>query len=456
MLFNTLEFFVFFVLVAPATWALRRVPVRNALLLAASYVFYGAWDVRFLTLIVGSTLVDYFAALTIERHRGTTRARLAVTVSVATNLGLLGVFKYYDFFLGSLAPLGIRGPFLEIAVPVGISFYTFQTMSYSIDVYRGRLPPTRSLLDFALYVAFFPQLVAGPIERATHLLPQITSLRRFDPRALESGLRLVLWGLIQKCVVADNLAVHVVDPIFDPAADVGGWVIAVGVYAFAFQILGDFAGYSNIAIGCARILGFDLRKNFDGPYLATDPSDFWRRWHISLSTWLRDYLYIELGGNRTGHTARNLMLTMLLGGLWHGASWKFVLWGAFHGVLLALFRVEAFAHAWAKISRELRVALFFQLTCMGWLIFRANDLGDLVHKIERFTSDFFVTYDPQLLYLRWTLVCVAPLLVVAIARRIAKGRDLPAPVRGAAYALGLYLFLTLGEFGSREFIYFQF
>ncbi len=454
MLFNTLEFFVFFCLVAPCALALaRHVVARNVVLLVASYVFYGAWDVRFLGLIVLSTVVDYAAARIIERHRGTALAKRALIVSVTTNLGLLGVFKYFDFFVTSL---GAHAPWIDVAVPVGISFYTFQTMSYSIDVYRGRIEATKDPLTFALYVAFFPQLVAGPIERASHLLPQLSSPRRIELAQIESGLRLVLWGLVQKCVVADNLGRYVVDPIFDPTSDAGGWILVVGVYAFAFQIFGDFAGYSNIAIGCARILGFDLRKNFDSPYLAVDPSDFWRRWHISLSTWLRDYLYIELGGNRTGHTARNLALTMLLGGLWHGASWKFVLWGAYHGLLLALFRIDVVARAWGAMSRGLRVALFFQLTCFGWLIFRAQDIGDLLHKIERFTTDFFVTYDPHLFYPRWTLVYTAPLLIAALWKRARDGRPLTPGARGIVYAVGLYLFLTFGEFGSREFIYFQF
>ena len=345
MVFDSVSFLFFLPLAVVAHW-LTRGHLRAALMLLASYVFYGSWDWRFLSLIVVSTLVDFVAAIRIEQARESGKAtKPFVLASLVTNLGILGVFKYTGFFVQSLADLlGALGvdadlPTLNIVLPVGISFYTFQTLAYTIDVYRGKLAAERRLLYFALFVAWFPQLVAGPIERASRLLPQLSAKRRFDAQLFSDGLLLILWGLFKKMVVADNAAL-IVNSGFDFAA--GGPLTAAEAYlataAFALQIYGDFSGYSDMARGTSKLFGVELLINFWHPYLATGPSDFWRRWHISLSQWLRDYLYIPLGGSRTGGVSRNLMLTMLLGGLWHGAAWNFVLWGAYHGTLLVAER----------------------------------------------------------------------------------------------------------------------
>jgi len=391
MLFNSYLFWTFFAVVL----ALYRVlPHRgqNVLLLIASYTFYGAWDWRFLTLIWISTLVDFFVARRLSTASDTHRRRALLWVSVVTNLGLLGIFKYYNFFaesfvaLGDMAGLSLAAPTWHVILPVGISFYTFQTMSYTIDVYRGECPATKSLLDFALYVCFFPQLVAGPIERSWHLMPQIAGPRQCRAADAREGLYHVLIGLFKKIVVADNLAVYV-DAVFaTEARELRGAECLVALYAFAFQIYCDFSGYSSIAQGLAKWMGIDLMFNFRMPYFAASPSDFWRRWHISLSTWLRDYLYVPLGGNRGSaiRTYRNLLLTMVLGGLWHGAGWTFAAWGLFHGLLLCAYRPFArnpiegesgIPRARRRPMATMLAALvMFHWVCIGWLLFRAASI----------------------------------------------------------------------------------
>ena len=344
MVFNSLHFVWFFV---AFYGAYRVLPHRaqNWLLLIASYYFYAAWDWRFLGLLVASTLVDFTCARLLSRA-STPRARRALLiVSLGFNLTLLGFFKYFNFFADSLhnlfAVLGWQVDVftLRVLLPVGISFYTFVTMSYVIDVYRREIPATRDLLDFAVFVAFFPHLVAGPILRASTLLSQIDSPRRITREQLRDGAWLIAWGYFQKVFVADNLA-GLANAAFDPAVPHTGVNVLLGVYAFAFQIYGDFAGYSNIARGTSKLMGIELIENFRFPYLVRTPQAFWRNWHISLSTWLRDYLYIPLGGSRGSEwqTRRNLFLTMVLGGLWHGAAWTFVVWGIYHGVLLIAYR----------------------------------------------------------------------------------------------------------------------
>ena len=393
-----------------------RLPHRwqNRMLLVASYVFYGWWDWRFLGLILFSSLVDYACGLWMA-ERGEARAsrrRWAVTLSVVTNLGLLAAFKYFGFFVASARallgsfPLPLGLDTLDIILPVGISFYTFQSMSYTIDVYRGDTTPTRKLDDFLLYVSFFPQLVAGPIERSRHLLPQIQSPRLVDGDTIARGAQLALVGFFKKMVVADNLAPYV-ESVFraTSTADMtpDGFSVVLATWAFAIQIYGDFSGYTDIARGSARMLGFDLGPNFRAPYLATNPSDFWQRWHISLSSWLRDYLYIPLGGNRGGRfkTYRNLTLTMLLGGLWHGAAWNFVVWGAFHGVLLVVFHQLVSRREMRKVTARrrtelvfwLKAAAFFQLTCVGWLLFRVDDLS----QAATFATVVFTSFAPAVI-----------------------------------------------------------
>jgi alginate O-acetyltransferase complex protein AlgI len=398
LIFTTPEFVLFFLLFFGVYGALGG-RGRKWTLLLGSYAFYGSWDARFLLLILGSTALDFYLG---RRLHAATEPRLRkrlLAASLTGNLGALAFFKYWDFFATSAADglqrvgLEVSAPVLDIILPVGISFYTFQTLSYTIDIYRRQLEPTERLLDFALYVAFFPQLVAGPIERARHLLPQIVELGTRARRADLSGLALIALGAFKKVVIADNLAPLVEATYADPSLTHGP-ALWLGTYAFAVQIYCDFSGYSDIAIGLGRLLGLDIMTNFRSPYAAAGPSELWRRWHISLSTWLRDYLYIPLGGNRGGewHLRRNLLITMLLGGLWHGASWNFVLWGAYHGALLVLFRpswlrslgARLHANRWARWpATVVRRLVFFHLVCLGWALFRAESLADCAVLMER-------------------------------------------------------------------------
>ncbi len=470
MLFNSWVFLAFFAVVL-ALYALmqRRVAWQNAMLLVASYVFYGWWDWRFLGLVLLSTVVDYVAALRIQAAPTAALRRRWLTLSMVSNLGVLAGFKYFGFFLDSLRELlmalGIEAalPTLSIVLPVGISFYTFQTMSYTIDVYRRELPACTSFRDFALYVTFFPQLVAGPIERSVHLLPQMQKPRKLTAEGVEAGLFLCLWGLFKKVVVADNAAA-IADPIFsDPSAHSGD-ALLLGALAFTAQIYGDFSGYSDMARGLAKILGFELMINFKLPYFAVSPSDFWRRWHVSLSSWLRDYLYIPLGGNRGGSwaTQRNLMLTMTLGGLWHGAAWNFVIWGVYHGLLLILYRGLGSLPGprlparrwWADL---VRVSTMFPLTVIGWIIFRVDSVAGL----RAFASGAWVSNEVDH-ELAWaTLAAIwLPVLLMQLAQL---ARDdllvpmrLPAVLRGILYGLLIAACVALGTGESKEFIYFQF
>ncbi|HMP74751.1 MAG TPA: MBOAT family protein [Kiritimatiellia bacterium] len=469
MIFNSIDFVLFLLVVFPLYLALPR-RGQNAMLLVASYFFYGYWDWRFLFLLAFSTVVDYAVALGMERARSPRARTWLVGTSMVVNLGLLGFFKYFNFFIGSaeemLAAMGlpVERLYLQIVLPVGISFYTFQTMSYTLDVYRRQMAARRDFLDFALFVSFFPQLVAGPIERAAHLLPQMERPRRVTWAGLQEGAWLFTWGLFKKAVIADNLAM-LVDRVFAPGADLNVFSVLLGLYAFAFQIYGDFSGYSDMARGLCRAMGFDLMVNFNNPYFALNPSDFWRRWHISLSSWLRDYLYIPLGGNRLGprRTYVNLLLTMLLGGLWHGAAWTFVLWGAFHGALLIGHRLLGGGDARvpaALPSRLLRRIVMFHLICVSWLFFRARSMeqiGEMLCGLARWPS----APAPELAngFVFLLLLC-APLWVVQVVQE--RSGDLLAPIRWSFVprttlylVIGLAL-LALGHTGGQAFIYFQF
>jgi D-alanyl-lipoteichoic acid acyltransferase DltB (MBOAT superfamily) len=341
MLFNSIAYLVFLPVVFILFWSLRKyLKAQNVLLLIASYVFYAWWDYRFLGLIIASTLVDYGIGLTLAKTEKISQRKLLLSLSLVFNLGLLCVFKYYNFFIESFVDASHTIGFsanissLNIILPVGISFYTFQTLSYTIDVYRKQMQPTQSLVKFATYVAFFPQLVAGPIERAKHLLPQFSILKVFQGQQAISGINLILWGLFKKIVIADNCATYV-NTIFSNYENLNTLTLGLGAIYFAFQIYGDFSGYTDIAIGSARLLGFDLKRNFNYPYFSRDIAEFWRRWHISLSTWFRDYLYIPLGGSRVskGLQLRNVMIVFLVSGFWHGANWTFLMWGFIHALL---------------------------------------------------------------------------------------------------------------------------
>ena len=471
MLFPTIQFALFFVVVLTANWLL--LPHRRRwqwFMLGASYFFYGAWDWRFVFLIVASTLINQMAAGAIARSGDDERRRrLAVGAAVVANLGILGWFKYYGFFVASLLNLfGSMGielpvPLLEVTLPVGISFFTFQALSYVIDIYR-RKQEQAPLLDFAVYLAFFPQLVAGPIVRSSEFLPQMHSPK--DPRRVDASraFGLIAGGLFKKVVVANTLAGAIVDPVFASPGQFSALEVLMAVYGYAVQIYADFSGYTDIAIGVALLMGFRFPDNFNSPYTALSIQDFWRRWHMTLSRWLRDYLYIPLGGNRGGRAAtyRNLMITMILGGLWHGAAWTFVLWGTFHGAVLAWerWRAESLGERTLVDSparRAGRRLITFHLVCLGWVLFRADSMSRVGELLGRLTD-----WGPA--------PAVTPVVVALIAGGIGvqfvpgdlRGRLLAAFSRlrpiAATAALGVFLLILdgLGPEGVAPFIYFQF
>lgn len=478
MLFNSFAFAIFFPIVFLLYWVL---PFRaqNIMLLIASYVFYGYWDWRFLSLIAISTIVDYIAGIQIDKlharldEKSVWRKKIWLTTSICTNLGILGFFKYYNFFADSfvdvLATVGIGADplYLNIILPVGISFYTFQTMSYTMDIYRGEMQPTRRFFDFALYVAFFPQLVAGPIERAKALLPRIIRKRSFNKAQFYEGLHLILLGLFKKVFVADNLAPYI-DRVFR-AADPTGFEILVGGWGFAIQVYCDFSGYSDIARGCAKCLGIELMVNFNHPYFAGNPVERWQRWHISLSSWLRDYLYIPLGGSRRGTIAtyRNLALTMVLGGLWHGAAWNFVLWGAWEGLMLVVHRLtKPFldAHAYLRkgfppiVSRFVRMFIMFQLVTVGLIIFRTHSIPHMWHLWGNvFTMKGAVEAALLLPLAKYALpLTIYEILQYAVSRDKWDGiARVSVWIRTAVYAVFVYLIAFHGA-AAQSFIYFQF
>jgi D-alanyl-lipoteichoic acid acyltransferase DltB (MBOAT superfamily) len=472
MVFNSLHF-VWFFLVVYLVYRLLPHRWQNRLLLVSSYYFYAAWDWRFLFLLIGSTLVDYTCARALERTASPARRRALLIASIAFNLTLLGFFKYFNFFAENLhtvlGALGWNIDFvtLRVLLPIGISFYTFVTMSYVIDVYRREVVPVRSLVDFAVFVAYFPHLVAGPILRATSLLPQIQAPRRITAEQLRDGAWLIAWGYLQKVFVADNLA-GLANAVFEQNAHPSGINVLLGVYAFAFQIYGDFAGYSNIARGTSKLMGIELVENFRFPYLVRTPQQFWRHWHITLSSWLRDYLYIPLGGSRgtEWQTRRNLLITMLLGGLWHGAAWTFVLWGAYQGILLIAYRaadrvssLRTLLTASHPLAAAVSWVVMFHLTCYGWLIFRARSLGQIGEMTRALSSNFAAqSIDTNMLAL--LLVYVSPLLLVHAYEAYADDTlvvpRLPVPIRYSIYAATFYLTMLFGNFGGAEFIYFQF
>ncbi len=471
MLFNSLEFVAFFFFVY-GFYLLLRHRAQNVLLLIASYVFYGWWDWRFLSLIFISTVVDYLVGISLQRSEDPARRRHLLILSLVVNLGLLGTFKYFDFFsqslVDALATFGVHPDrrFLNIVLPVGISFYTFQSMSYTIDVYRREMAPTRDFLNFALFVGFFPQLVAGPIERARHLLPQVERPRTIDREMIREGTWLILFGYFKKVVLADNMAVFT-RSVFEEPEQATSVMILAGIYAFAWQIYGDFSGYSDIARGLARLMGFDIMRNFRMPYFATGPRDFWRRWHISLSTWLRDYLYIPMGGNRGSRrqTYRNLMWTMLLGGLWHGAAWHFVVWGGFHGAVLGLGRALEGRGRWVRTAtarwqtpwKLVSMGLFFHVVCFGWLLFAVQDLGDVPLLLRGLFAPFEMNAETAIASI---LLFAGPVLLIDYLQE-RSGDMLVIPnwpwiPRLFVYGTLFAFILLAGAPRGQEFIYFQF
>lgn len=478
MIFNSLDFAIFLPVVFLLYWFVfnKKLRTQNILIVASSYVFYGWWDWRFLFLIFFSTLVDYLVGISLEREGSLRKRKGLLWISILVNLGFLGFFKYYNFFLDnfiasfSFFGMAIQANTLNIILPVGISFYTFQTLSYSIDVYRRKLPASKDFVSFAAFVSFFPQLVAGPIERATHLLPQFLRKRSFNYRLAVDGMRQILWGLFKKIVIADNCALYA-NEIFNNSAEYNGSTLVFGALFFAFQIYGDFSGYSDIAIGTSLLFGFDLKRNFAFPYFSRDIAEFWRRWHISLSTWFRDYLYIPLGGSKGSrlNQIRNVFIIFIVSGFWHGANWTFIVWGALNALyfLPLLLRQKNRIHV-GEISngrivpsfRELRGILFtFILTLIAWIFFRADNLNHaLTYLSEMFSKSLFSP--PQLLPKQLLILIVVFMGIEWVGRTGEYALSnfetrIPRVFRHVFYYLILVsLFLFAGK--PQEFIYFQF
>lgn len=411
MLFNSVEFLFFLPLVFILYWFVfnKNLKHQNLLILVSSYVFYGWWDYRFLFLILLSTVVDYVIGIKISRQKVDAKRKYLLWCSMFFNLTVLGFFKYYNFFISSWIDLfGSMGYeiqsvwTLNIVLPVGISFYTFQTMSYTIDVYRKQLKPTTDFISFASFVSFFPQLVAGPIERATSLVPQILNKREFNYEKAVQGVRLVVWGMFKKIVIADSLS-PIVDQIFSSYTDYSGISLWLGAIFFSFQIYCDFSGYSDIAIGTSKLFGFELMTNFKFPYFSRNIGEFWRRWHISLSTWFRDYLYIPLGGSKHGKlkSIRNIFIIFLVSGLWHGANWTFIAWGLFHGILFLpsfvsstnrkyKYRVLAENRLYPSFLEITQMLFTFVLVTIGWVFFRSETIVDSFQFINRMFTNFML------------------------------------------------------------------
>jgi len=477
MLFNTIQFALFFVIVCLLYLALPH-KWQNRMLLVASCIFYGIWDWRFLLLLFTSISTDYVCSLKIQETEDERIKKRYLLVSIVINLSILGFFKYCNFFLDNLqillnhSGIMVHDHFLKIVLPIGISFYTLKTMTYTLDVYRNEMKPTRSFGDYALYVAFFPQLIAGPIARAKDLLPQILAPRKFSLNRFYEGCYLIFWGVFQKIFIADNLA-RIVTPFFNSQPPYNGANVLLVLYAFAFQIYCDFAGYSNIAIGLGKCMGFETMANFNLPYFSTNPAEFWRKWHISLSTWLRDYLYTPIVVSKrywgSWGIAFALMVTFLVCGLWHGAAWTFVIWGAYHGMILIIYTwIQPLLR---KIPRPkdvlldnlwflVKILFFFHIICLGLLIFRAQSMTQAVSMIQSLVFDLkFNKAEASniglgIISFVWILIMVQ-LLQFKTKDSMAVLKLHPV-VRAIFYCVCLFLLLVYGATEGNEFIYFQF
>jgi D-alanyl-lipoteichoic acid acyltransferase DltB (MBOAT superfamily) len=487
MLFNSLDFAIFLPIVFLLYWFVfqKHLRAQNALIAIASYMFYAWWDWRFLSLILFSTVVDYTVGLYLQKTDHKQRRRVLLWISIIINLGFLGFFKYFNFFIdnfvGAFSFLGYQIPStsLNIILPVGISFYTFQTLSYTIDVYRKKLEPTKDFIAFTAFVSFFPQLVAGPIERATNLLPQFYTKRKFDYNEAVLGMRQILWGLFKKVVIADNCA-ELANEIFNNSEVYGGTSLILGALMFTFQIYGDFSGYSDIAIGTARLFGFKLMKNFAFPYFSRDIAEFWRRWHISLSTWFRDYLYIPLGGSRGGTImkVRNTFVIFVVSGFWHGANWTFIVWGALNAIyfLPLLLRDKNRVHTGDIAAnrllpslKELKGMLFtFGLTVIAWVFFRAENIGHAVQYLYDIFAglgsykNYYKTY--SLLY-NFNLVLIFIIILFIVVEWLGRKDEyaiekldykLNKPIRWMVYSLLIFVIGMYMPSAESPFIYFQF
>lgn len=489
MLFNSIDFAIFFPLVFILYWCVsKNLTLRNILILVASYLFYSWWDWRFLSLIVVSSLVDFIVGQSLERTKDKNKRKGLLMVSLIVNLGFLFYFKYTNFFIETFVDaFTLFGKELEIStlhiiLPVGISFYTFQTLSYTIDIYRGSIKPTKNGLAFFSFVAFFPQLVAGPIERASHLLPQFFKTYKFNYNQVKSGLLLIAFGLFKKMVIADRAAV-VVNQVYNNPTEYSGVETLLATVLFAFQIYCDFSGYSDIAIGTTRTLGFDLTKNFNSPYFSKSITEFWHRWHISLSTWFRDYVYIPLGGSRNGKykTYANLFIVFVVSGLWHGAAITFLIWGAIHGLIIVLEKATAGFRApiceklginQKKISGKIiYIITTFIIVCFAWIFFRANSFNDAVlliggilknNYIILFTEDLYKIglERNELIILGLSIVSLLVFEIMNKKQKISKVlQEQPIVFRWSVYLVIGFVILIFGVYGNNdtsEFIYFQF
>ncbi len=483
MLFNSLDFAIFLPIVFLLYWFLvqKNLKLQNALIVLASYVFYGWWDWRFLSLIIISTAVDYLVGQKLRNEDHQSKRKALLLISIIVNLGFLGFFKYYNFFLEnfvdafSLFGMQINTNSLNIILPVGISFYTFQTLSYTIDVYRKKLEPTQDFIAFSAFVCFFPQLVAGPIERATNLLPQFYKKRAFEYQKAVDGMRQILWGLFKKIVIADNCAQYA-NQIFNNSADMNGSTLVLGAIFFTFQIYGDFSGYSDIAIGTSKLFGFNLKQNFANPYFSRDIAEFWRRWHISLSTWFRDYLYIPLGGSRVGTwmKVRNIFAIFLVSGFWHGANWTFIIWGALNAIyFLPLLLtnnnrknlgVVAEGKLLPSLKEVFQILLTFTLTVLAWIFFRAENISHAFNIFDEIFSKsiFNIPYFTNGSESYPTIFLVIIFILIEWIGRKNKfaieniGLINHSYIRYCIYVIITTIILFMGNFGENSFIYFQF
>jgi alginate O-acetyltransferase complex protein AlgI len=483
MIFNSLEFFIFLTIVFILYWFVfkKHLKAQNILLLAASYVFYGWWDWRFLSLIMLSTIVDYFVAIQINQNDEQSKRKAWLWVSVVFNIGLLGFFKYYNFFVDSWIDMFSMFGYnmqstwtLKVILPVGISFYTFQTMSYSFDVYYKKLKPTTDFLSFAAFVSFFPQLVAGPIERASNLLSQILNKRTFSYEQSVSGIKLILWGLFKKIVIADALA-PIVDDIFTNYSTYPASTLILGVTMFSFQVYGDFSGYSDIAIGTAKLFGIELMSNFKFPQFSRNVAEYWQRWHVSLSTWFRHYVYIPLGGSRVSKlkSVRNICIIFLVSGFWHGANWTFIFWGGFHALAFipvflmgrnAIYKDSVVGQDtfFPTLTEVGQVLLTFSIVTFSRIFFRSNSITDAFSFINRIFTDLsYATYNHPNGY-RMIDYYVLIILFVIYEYTIRKDERSPfkfksKAVRFIAYTIVILAMLLFYDDNiNRSFIYFQF
>lgn len=479
MLFNSISFALFLPIVFILYWFTTKnsLKYQNILLLIASYFFYASWDYRFLFLLVFSTLLDYYTGIKIFESKELNLKKIWLWLSIGINLGFLGIFKYYNFFTSSLVDalslLGIKSNFstLQVILPVGISFYTFHGLSYVIDIYKNKIYPERNFIDYSLFVSFFPLLVAGPIERATHLLPQIQKKRDFNYTKAVDGLKQILWGLFKKIVIADNCAVFA-NMIFNNSADYSGSTLVLGAVFFTFQIYCDFSGYSDIALGAARLFGIELLRNFAFPYFSRDIAEFWRRWHISLSTWFRDYLYIPLGGSKGSIWVkiRNTFIIFLVSGFWHGANWTFIVWGLLNAIYIMpsiIFStnrnnltIVAQGKYLPTAKEFLSIIITFSLTIFAWIFFRAESIQHAVSYISKIFS-FSIGSKPEVLPIPTLLLIILFMTIEWFGREYQYALQITKSFKKPYFSIVCYysvivLILLFGNFSVNQFIYFQF